>query len=82
MLRNGCSARSLSVVYCRWGSRKVLLTFSTEMAVGVVDTVAAGIAAGRVVVVGKGQRTLAIAWTLSRRCFRAAAVVAQTRCRT
>ena len=30
--RNGCSARSLSVEYCWWGRRKVLLTFSIEIA--------------------------------------------------
>ena len=51
--RNGCSARSFSVEYCWWGSRKVLLTFSTEIAAGPMGAVASGMAAGRVVMVDK-----------------------------
>src|ERR1700751_6006993 len=33
VLRNGCSTRSLSVEYCWWGSRNVLLTPLTDTAV-------------------------------------------------
>jgi hypothetical protein len=43
----------LSVEYCRWGSRKVFETCSTETAEEAVDGEPADVAAGRVVVVDK-----------------------------
>src|SRR5271165_5337092 len=59
VLRSGWSTRSLSVEYCWWGRRKVLLTVSIETAGSTAGVTASRGGGDRGIVVVKGPCTLA-----------------------
>src|SRR5690348_8708398 len=61
VLRSGCSTRSLSVEYCWWGMRKVLLTCLMETAGGAVCVLPAEDVSTVTVALATAQCTLAIA---------------------